>query len=153
MVFPGTSAGKESTCNSGDPGSIPKLGKSAGEGTGYVLQYSWAFLVAQLVKYLPAMQETWVQSVGRFPWRKQQLPTPVFWPGDFCGLYGPWGYNESDMTEQNFHFHCTASLMAKMVKNMPAMWETWFQSLGWEDPLKGVVTHFSIMACRIPWTV
>ena len=49
MGFPGGSAGKESTCNTGDPGLIPGSGRSAGEGMGYPLQYSWAFLVAQLV--------------------------------------------------------------------------------------------------------
>ena len=58
------SVGKESACNAGDPGSIPGLGRSAGEGIDYPLQYSWASLVAQLVKILPAMPETWVQSVG-----------------------------------------------------------------------------------------
>ena len=47
-----------------DVGLIPGLGRSAGEGIGYLLQYSWASLVAQLVKNLPAMQETWVQSLG-----------------------------------------------------------------------------------------
>ena len=47
--------------NAGDPGSIPGSGISAGEGIGYPLQYSWASLVAQLVKNLPAMQETQVQ--------------------------------------------------------------------------------------------
>ena len=47
-----------------NPGLIPGLGRSAGEGIGYPLQYSWASLVAQLVKNLPAMQETWVQSLG-----------------------------------------------------------------------------------------
>ena len=46
-----------------NPGSIPGLGRSAGEGIGYPLQYSWASLVAQLVKSLPAMQETWVKSL------------------------------------------------------------------------------------------
>ena len=46
-----------------------------------------------------------------------------------------------------------ASLVAQMVKNLPAMWETWVQSLGWRDPLeKGKATHSSIWACRIPWT-
>ena len=46
-----------------------------------------------------------------------------------------------------------ASLMAQMVKNLPAMWETWVQSLGREDPLKeGTSTHSSILAWRIPWT-
>ena len=61
---PNSSAGKESACNAGDPGSIPGLGRSAGEGIGYPLQYSWAFLVAQTVKNLPAVRETWVQSLG-----------------------------------------------------------------------------------------
>ena len=85
--FPDSSAGKESTCNVGDPSSIPGSGRSPGEGIGYPLQYSWAPLVAQLVKNPPAMQETWVGS------------------------------------------------------------------LGWEDPLeKGKLTHFSILAWRIPWT-
>ena len=47
-----------------------------------------------------------------------------------------------------------ASLVAQLVKNLPAMWETWVQSLGWEDPLeKGMATHCSILAWRIPWTV
>ena len=60
MGFPDSSVGKEFACNAGDPGSIPEPGRSAGEGIGYPLQYSWASLVAQLVKSLPAMQETWV---------------------------------------------------------------------------------------------
>ena len=59
-----TSVGKEPTYNAGDPGLIPGLGRCPGEGTDYPLQYSWAFLVAQLVKNLPAMQEIWVQSLG-----------------------------------------------------------------------------------------
>ena len=46
------------------PGAIPGSGRSAGEGIGYPLQYSWASLVGQLVKNLPAMQEIWVQSLG-----------------------------------------------------------------------------------------
>ena len=58
--FPDASVDKEATCNAGDPGSIPGLGRSAGEGTGYPFQYSWASLVAQLVKNPPAMRETWV---------------------------------------------------------------------------------------------
>jgi len=75
------------TSGLGDPGSIPGLGRSAGEEIGYPLQRSWAFPVAQLVKN-------------------------------------------------------------------PAMWETWVQSLGWEDPLeKGKATHSSILAWRIPWAV
>ena len=87
LGFPGSSDGKESTCNAGEPCSIPGSERSPGEGIGYPLQYSWASMVAQLVK------------------------------------------------------------------NTPAMRETWFQSLGWEDPLeKGMATHSSILAWRIPWT-
>ena len=62
--FPDSSVGKESACNAGDPGLIPELGRSAEEGIGYPLQYSWASLVAQLVKNPPTMQETLVQSLG-----------------------------------------------------------------------------------------
>ena len=88
MGFPGSSVGKESACNAGDPSLIPELGRSAGVGIGNIGQYSWASLGAQLVKNLPAILETWVQSPG------------------------------------------------------------------WEDPLeKGKVTHSSILAWRIPWTV
>ena len=61
--FPHSLVGKESTCNAGDPGSVPGLGRSPGEGIGYLLQY-WASLPAQLVKNPPAMRETWVQSLG-----------------------------------------------------------------------------------------
>ena len=64
MDFPHSSVGKESACNAGDPGSIPGSGRSPGEGIGYPLQYSWASLMAQLVRNLPAVQETWVLSLG-----------------------------------------------------------------------------------------
>ena len=56
--------GKESACNAGDPGSIPGSRRSPGEGIGYPLQYSWASLVAHMVKCLPVMRETWVRSLG-----------------------------------------------------------------------------------------
>ena len=62
--FPGNSAGKESACKTGDLGSFPGLGRPIAEGIGYPRQYSLASLVAQLVKNLPAMQETWVQSLS-----------------------------------------------------------------------------------------
>ena len=81
-----SSVGKESACNVGDPGLIPGQGRSPGEGIGYPLQYSWASLVARLVKNPPAMWETWV---GKIPWRRERLPTPVFWPREFHGLYSP----------------------------------------------------------------
>ena len=62
--FPCGSAGKESACNAGDPSSISGWGRSAAEEIGYPLQYSWASLVAQLVKNPPAMWETWAPSLG-----------------------------------------------------------------------------------------
>ena len=71
LGFLGASAGQESTCNAGDPGSIPGSGRSPGEGLGYPPRCSWAFLVVQL---------------GR-----ERLPTPVFWPREFHGLYSPRG--------------------------------------------------------------
>ena len=86
MGFPGSSAGKESACNTGDPSLIPGLGRSPGKGIGYPLQYSWTSLVSQLVKNQPTMQETWV---GKIPQRRERLPTPVFWLGEFHGLYSP----------------------------------------------------------------
>ena len=65
--------GKESACNAGDPGSIPGSGRSPGEGIGYPLQYS--SLVAQMVKNLPTVWETWVQSLGwEDPLEKGMVP-------------------------------------------------------------------------------
>ena len=64
MGFLGSSDGKQSACNAGDPSSIPGSGSSPREGIGYPLQYSWASLVTQMVKNLPIRQETWVQSLG-----------------------------------------------------------------------------------------
>ena len=91
--FP-SSVGKESACNARDPCSIPGLGRYAGEGIDYPLHYSWASLVAQLVKNPSAMQE----------WRRKWQPTPVFLLRESCGhrsLVGccPWGPTESDRTE------------------------------------------------------
>ena len=84
-AFPDSSVGKESAHIAGDPSLIAELGRSTGEGIGYALQYSWASLVAQLVKNPPAMQKTWVAWVQPLGWedalRRERLPTPVFWPG------------------------------------------------------------------------
>ena len=61
----------------------------------------WASLVAQLVKNLPAIGRPGFDPwVGKIPSRRERLPTPVFWPGEFHGLYSPWGRKESDRTEQ-----------------------------------------------------
>ena len=62
--FPNSSVGKESTCNAGDPSLIPGLVRPTGEEIGYPPQYSWASPVAQMVKNLPAMQDTWVRFLG-----------------------------------------------------------------------------------------
>ena len=78
MGFPGGASGKE----------------PAQETIYWVLQAS---LVAQLVKNPPAMQKTPFNSwVGKIHWRREQLPSPVFWPGESHGLYSPWGHKESD---------------------------------------------------------
>ena len=98
--FPESSVGKESTCNVGDPGLIPVSGRSAGEGIGYSLQYSQASLVAQLVKNLPAILETWVQSLGwEDPLEKGKAThsSILAWRIPWTS---PWGRKESDMTEQ-----------------------------------------------------
>ena len=63
--FPGSSAGKESACNAGDPSSIPGSGRSPRKRIGYPLQFSWASLVAEMTKNPPAMWATWVLSLGR----------------------------------------------------------------------------------------
>ena len=103
--FLGGSVDKESTCNAGDTGSIPGSGRSAGEVIGYPPQFSWASLVAQLVKNLPAAWETWVQSLGwEDPLEKETatdssiLAWRIPWTEE-SGGYSLWGHKESDMTE------------------------------------------------------
>ena len=65
LGFADSSVGKDSACNAGDLSQIPGSGRSIGEGIGYLLQYSWASLVAQMVKNVPAMQEIWIRSLGQ----------------------------------------------------------------------------------------
>ena len=110
MGFPDCLIGKEFTCNAGDPSSIPGSGRSVGEGIGYPLQCSWVSLVAQLVKNLPAMRETLVQSQDwEDPMEKRKAtPSSWFWPGEFHGLSSSWGCKELDKTEWlslHFTFH------------------------------------------------
>ena len=79
--FPISSVGKESICNAGDPGLIPGLRRSPGEGTGCPLQHSRAPLVAQSVKNWPAMQEIWVQSLGWEDLLEEGMTTHCSIPG------------------------------------------------------------------------
>ena len=103
--FPGSSASEESAYNSGDPSTIPGSGRSPGKGSGYPLQYSWASLVAQMVKNPPMMRETW------FSLWFGKIPQMMAWnPLQYClenphgqrNLAGDssWGHREWNMTEQ-----------------------------------------------------
>ena len=131
--------------------------------------------MAQVVKNLAAMTETWVQSLGwEDPWRKGILQysglensmdcivheVAKSWTrlSDFL-FYFPYHkinpFNMcSSVTFSIFTRLCNQGFsVAQMVKNLPTMWETWVWYLGWEDPLEeGMVTHASILAWRIPWT-
>ena len=103
--FPGSSAGKESACNAGDPRSIPGLGRSPGEGIGCPLQDSWASLVAQRIIHLQCGRPGFDPWVGKIPWRRSWQPSlysclenPY---GQSCLVgYHPWGHKGLDTTEQ-----------------------------------------------------
>ena len=85
--FPDSSVGKESACNAGDPGSIPGLGRSPREGIGFPLQYSWTSLWFSWYRiHLHCGRPGFDPRVGKIPWRRERLPTPVFWPGEFHRL-------------------------------------------------------------------
>ena len=102
----------------------------------FQMSQEWACsLIAQLVKNLPAMQETPVQFLGwEDPLEKRQAT--------HSGILGL----SKDLED--------FALVAQLVKNLPPMQETWVRSLGWEDSLeKGKATDSSILAWRIPWTV
>ena len=108
MIFPDSSVGKESTCNAGDPGSIPGSGRSPGEGIGYPLQYSWASLVVQLVKNPPAMWADLgsVPGLGRSPGEGKGYPL------QYSGLensmdYTVHGVAKSQTQLSDLHFHLT----------------------------------------------
>ena len=102
--YPGSSAGKKSTCSAGDPGSILGLERCPGDWVGYALQYSWASLVAQTVKNPPANAGDMglIPGLGRFP-------------GEGIGYALQYSW---------------ASLVVQVAKNPLEMWETWVRSLG-----------------------
>ena len=91
--IPDSSVAEESACKAGDPDSVPGSGRYTGKGIGYPLQYSWASLVVQLVKNLPAMWETWVRSLG---WEDSPGEGKGY-PLQYSGLkYSPWSRKESE---------------------------------------------------------
>ena len=90
--FPCSSVGKDSACNAGDPSLIPGTGRFLGGEIGYLLQYSWASLVAQLnVSTCNVGDLGSNPGLGKSSGEGKGYPTPVFWPGEFHGLYSPWG--------------------------------------------------------------
>ena len=150
-AFPDSSVGKESTYNAGDPSSIPGSGRSTGEGIDYPLQYSWASLVTQLINNpLHCRRPGFNPWVVNIPWRRERLPTPIFWSGEFHGL----SHGKSTGSQRVGHDGVTFTSLdtfglscGSVVKNMPTMQETWIRSLGWENPLeKEMATHSSILA-------
>ena len=107
------------------------------------------FLVAQLVKNPQCGKPGFDPWVWKIPWRREQLPTPVFWPRDTVhGITK----NQTWLSDSLLlHTKEGASLVAQTVKNPPAMQETWYWSLSWEDPLeKGMATYSTILAWRSP---
>ena len=121
--FPDSSVGEESAGNAQDPGPIPGLGRSAGEGIGYPLQYSRASLGAQLVKNMPAMRETWVPSLGwEDPLEKGKATHCSVGPGEFHGQYSPWGRKESDTTcKLNLHVRETGLKLKSIQTPKPVL--------------------------------
>ena len=122
-AFCDSSVGKESACNAGDLGSIPGSGRSAGEGVGCLLQYSWASLVAQLVKNPPTMWETWVWSLGwEDPLEKEKVR----------GLWKGKKRNSATGKPVKHHQRCHLSIML-----YPLMWcEVKSPSSRWPSPAK-----------------
>ena len=104
----------------GVPSTIPEQVHRGPHSVWIRYEHMWASLEAQLVNNLPAMQETWVCFLG---WedslRREWLPTPVFWPGEFHGLYSPWGRKDLDKTEW-LTFHLNSLTYVKL------------QHLGWK---------------------
>ena len=154
-----SSVGKESAYNAGDPGSIPGSERSAGEGIGYPLQYSWGSLVAQLVKNPPVMWETWVWSLGwEDPLEKGKGTTPVFRPREFHGLYSTRCHKESDTAEQLslsyvniFHKHRCKNSQQNTGKSNPRMFENNYtlQSSVIYSMYASQVQHLKINSCNL----
>ena len=103
---------------------------------------------SQTVKNLSAVWETRVRSLG---W-EDPLEKGMATHSSILAWRIPW--TEEPGALQTMGSQRVGHVVAQLVKNLPAMWETWVRSLGWEDPLgKGKATHSSILAWRIPWTI
>ena len=112
LLFPGSSAGKKSSCNAGDPSSIPGLGRCAGERDRLPTPVSLGFSSGSAGKELPAMWKTWVRSLG---WedllekRKAIHSSILAWRMPWT-VYSPWGRKEWDMTERLTLHYCDPHL-------------------------------------------
>ena len=85
--------------------------------------FGWASLVAQMVICLQCGRPGFNPWIGKIPWRRERLPTPVFWPREFYELYSPWGHKESDMTEW-LSLHFTSSLFF-------ILFSSWLDNFKW----------------------
>ena len=120
--FSDGSVGKESACYAGDPSLLPGSGRSAGKGIGYPLHLFLGFPCGSADKESTCNAEDlgsipldpWVRKI---PWRRERLNTPVFWPGEFHGLYSPCSHKESDTTER-------LSLSLDINKSFRLAWKT-----------------------------
>ena len=115
------SVSQEFTCNAGDTGSIPRSGRSAGEGIGSPLQYSWTSLVAQLVKNPPAMWDTWAQSLG---WEdplekgKATLSRILAWKFHVHGV----AKSRTQLSDLHFHFQVNPLGYVYETTDIPEAW-------------------------------
>ena len=115
FAFYDSSVGKESTCNAGDPSSIPVSRRSA-EGIGYPLQYSWASIVAWLVNNMPAMRETRVWFLG---W-EDPLEKGKVTHSSFLGWWIPWTVQSmgSQSQTQLTGFHFTFTFIRSLIVHL-----------------------------------
>ena len=101
MGFPSSSAGKESTCNAGNPSFNSWIGKIHQRRdrppTPVFLGFPGGSAGKESTCNVGVLGS--IPGLGSSPWRREWLPTPVFWPGEFHGLYSPWSCKESDRTE------------------------------------------------------
>ena len=159
--FPGSSVGKESACNTGDPGSIPGSGRSSGEGIGYPLQCSGTSLVAQLVKNrLQCRRPGFDPWVRKIPWRGKVYPFQYFGLENSMDCISPWGLKESHTTERlslscleiNFFLaslwfsnsNVHKNYLEDMLKQIPGAFPQRFWLLDWVKSMTRKLTDDSV---------